>query len=82
MLDVFYGPESSAGLDENSMLQVDFGYQLAKRGFVSLCLGSPGGKDIRGRLADYKNSDSLTLQPLSYLAYVAVNCYNLLASLP
>jgi len=81
VLDVFYGPEGGAGLDESSRLQVDFGYQLAKRGFVSLCLGSPGGSDVRGRLADYKNEDSLTLQPLSYLAYVAANCYNLLASL-
>jgi len=82
VLDVFYGAEGGAGLDENSRLKVDFGYQLAKRGFVSLCLGSPGGSDVRGSLADYKNKDSLELQPLSYLAYVAANCNNLLANLP
>jgi len=81
VLDVFYGPEGGAGLDENSRLKVDFGYQLAKRGFVSLCLGSPGGSDVRGSLADYKNKDSLELQPLSYLAYVAANCNSLLANL-
>lgn len=82
VLDVFYGPEGGAGLDENSRLKVDFGYQLAKRGFVSLCLGSPGGSEVRGSLAEYKNKDSLELQPLSYLAYVAANCNNLLANLP
>ena len=82
VLDVFYGPEGGAGLDEDSRLSVDFGYQLAKRGFVSLCLGSPGGNDVIARLAEYKNKDSLTLQPLSYLAYVAANCNNLLANLP
>jgi len=81
ILDVFYGPEGGAGLDEKSRLGVDFGYQLAKRGFVSLCLGSPGGNDVRACLADYKNKDSLELQPLSYLAYVATNCCNLLANL-
>jgi dienelactone hydrolase len=82
VLNVFYGPEGGAGLDENSRLKVDFGYQLAKRGFVSLCLGSPGGSEVRGTLPEYKNKDSLTLQPLSYLAYVAANCNNLLSNLP
>ncbi len=82
VLEVFYGPEGGAGLDEKKRLGVDFGYQLAKRGFVSLCLGSPGGNEVRGSLASYKNEDSVELQPLSYLAYVAANCCNLLANLP
>ena len=81
-LDVFYGPEGGAGLDESKRLSVDFGYQLAKRGFVSLCLGSPGGAEVRGTLAEYKDEDSVELQPLSYLGYVAANCCNLLANLP
>jgi hypothetical protein len=81
VLDVFYTPEGGAGLDESKRLGVDFGYQLAKRGFVSLCLGSPGGGEVRGTLASYKNADSVELQPLSYLAYVAANCCNLLANL-
>jgi hypothetical protein len=82
ILDVFYGPEGGAGLDDNARMKFDFGYQLARRGFVSLCLGSPGGKEVRGTLSAYKNEDSVELQPLSYLAYVAANCCNLLASLP
>jgi len=81
VLDVFYGPESGAGLEEKSRLKHDFGYQLTKRGFVSLCIGSPGGPEVRGSLAAYKNEDDVRLQPLSYLAYVAANCYNLLANL-
>jgi dienelactone hydrolase len=82
VVDVFYGPETGAGLVEKSRQMHDFGYQLAKRGFVALCIGSPGGPEVRGTLPDYKNQDSVVLQPLSYLAYVAANCYNLLANMP
>ncbi len=81
VLDVFYGPEGGAGLDAKSRLQYDFGYQMTKRGFVSLCVGSPGGREVRGTLVAYKNKDNTELQPLSYLAYVGANCCNLLANL-
>ncbi len=74
VLDVFYGPEIGAGLDAEKRLQNDFGYQLTKRGFVSLCIGNPG--------SSYPGEEDVQLQPLSYLAYVAANCYNLLANLP
>src|SRR6266516_4512140 len=39
VLDVFYYPEDGAGIKEDRRRQNDFGYQLVKRGFVSLCLG-------------------------------------------
>ena len=55
----------------------DFACQLAKRGFVSLSIGSPGG-DARKPVL----SAGAKCQPLSYLGYVAANAWNALASLP
>lgn len=53
----------------------DFAYQLAKRGFVALSLGSPPA-------SFYPDKKKAQLQPLSYHAYVAANCYQALANLP
>src|SRR5262249_1791188 len=43
VLDVFYSPEDGAGLTQEKRQQNDFGYQLAKRGFVALCVGQQPG---------------------------------------
>ena len=70
----FYDPETSVGLKNKPLLA--FAYDLTRRGFVTLSIGSPGGNawkpDTGGR----------TLQPLSFLGYVGANCYQALASLP
>ncbi len=74
VLVVFYEPETSIGLGKQPLL--DFGYQLARRGFVTLSIGTPGGnawKPDRG---------SAQCQPLSFHAYVAANCWQTLAHLP
>ncbi len=73
-LTVFYGPEDAAGLVDKARLRHDFGYQLTKRGFVSLNIGNPG--------SNYPGEDNVQLQPLSFLAYVAANCHTILAQLP
>ncbi len=70
----YYEPESSVGLGKVELR--DFGYQLAKRGFVTLSIGSPGGDARRPELG------TADCQPLSFLAYVAANCANALATLP
>lgn len=71
----YYDPETSVGLTNNPLR--DFAYQLTKRGFVSLAIGSPGGDARKPVLA----SDA-KCQPLSYLGYVCANAWNALASLP
>jgi hypothetical protein len=71
----FYDPETSIGANPKSP-NTDFGYQLTRRGFVTLSIGSPGG-DAR----DPKRGEA-RCQPLHYLGYVAANCYNALANLP
>jgi dienelactone hydrolase len=68
VLVTWYGAADSAGLTEKQRGVVDFGAQLARRGFVALCVGGFGNE--KG------------VQPLSSLAYSAANCANALANLP
>jgi len=70
----FYEPETSIGLGQSEFR--DFGYQLARRGFVTLSIGSPGGD---ARRPDPRRPG---WQPLSFLAYVAANAHRTLAGLP
>ena len=75
VLVVFYEPETSVGLKPGTT-QRDFALQLARRGFVTLSIGTPGGDawkpDIGGAQC----------QPLSFHAYVAANAWHALANLP
>lgn len=68
----FYEPETSIGLGKK---ELDFGYQLSKRGFVTLSIGSPGGD------ARKPDRSGAKCQPLSFLGYVAANCCNALANM-
>jgi hypothetical protein len=74
VLVVFYEPETSVGLNPKHEL-LDFGYQLARRGFVTLNVGTPGGN------AWQPDTGRAGCQPLSFHAYVAANCWNALASM-
>ncbi len=69
----FYDSETSIGLGKGGR---DFAYQLCKRGFVTLSIGSPGGDARKPGLGE------ADCQPLSFLGYVAANCANALANLP
>lgn len=54
----------------------DFGVQLTKRGFVSLSLGWPMPR------REGATEEEKTIQPLTFLAYIAVNCHTALALRP
>ncbi len=69
---VYYDAETSIGL---GAAERDFAYQLTRRGFVSLSIGTP-------ECRYYPGERNVTVQPLSLLAYVAANLYNALAALP
>lgn len=73
VLVVYYEPETGVGLGKAPLR--DFAYQLAKRGFVTLSIGSP-------YTSNYPAEGNKPLQPLSYLAYVAANCHTALAQHP
>ncbi len=75
VLVVYYEPETSAGLTPDQPYQ-DFGLQLARRGFVTLSIGTPGGDAWKPKLG------GAGCQPLSFHAYVAANCWRMLANLP
>jgi dienelactone hydrolase len=73
MLVVFYDAKTGIGRGRAGLL--DFAFQLARRGFVTLSLGMDPA-------ATYPNNEEAQLQALSFHAYVAANSYNALASLP
>jgi len=70
VLVVYYDAETGAGLNPKTELR-DFGYQLTRRGFVTLSIGWP---------KQYTDAESPSIQPLSCLAYIAANCYTALAA--
>lgn len=72
VLVVYYEPETAIGQGKEYR---DFAWQLAKRGFVTLSIG------FDPRVID-TNKSEIKIQPLSYLAYVAANGYNALATRP
>ena len=72
VLTMYYEPETSAGLSPKGKLR-DFGYQLVRRGFVTLQIGWP---------AHYPDDKAPRLQRLSFAACAAHNCCNALAAMP
>ncbi len=76
VLVTWYNSEDAAGMGPKQWNRTDFGYQVARRGFVALCLGSVSGQDVRAP----ETNDGI--QPLSFLAYAAGNAGNALASMP
>ncbi|MCX5644733.1 MAG: prolyl oligopeptidase family serine peptidase [Phycisphaerae bacterium] len=81
VLVVYYDPETGIGLGKELR---DFAYQLAKRGFVTLSIGTPEFCSLK---PPYKplcetSAGRPQLQPLSALAYVAANCHTALANMP
>ncbi len=79
VLDLYYRPEPGAGIDETRRNDIDFGYKLAQEGFVALCIGTP--IPIRENIL-YPNRQTPTIQPLSFMAYIAANCHTILSQLP
>ena len=81
VLIVYYDAETAVGLGKELR---DFGYQLTKRGFVTLSIGTPEFSSLQAPYKPLYESaiDETPLQPLSALAYVATNCHTALANMP
>lgn len=73
VLVVYYEPETSVGLGKEKLR--DFGWELARRGFVTLSIGTPGGNAWKPDLS------GAVCQPLHFHGYVAANCWRALAGL-
>ena len=79
VVTVFYEPETSIG---EGAPERDFAYQLAKRGFVTLSLGTTATTKSKTYSLYYPDIQNSQIQPLSVLAYAAANAWYLLAGNP
>ncbi len=79
VLTVYYEPETAIG--DGSPYR-DFAWQLAKRGFVTLSLGTTEATQAKTYSLYYPNIDNAKVQPLAMLAYAAANAWFVLASRP
>lgn len=79
VLTVFYEPETAIGLGKPDR---DFAYQLAKRGFVTLSIGTTEASKDQTFSLYYPSIEKAAVQPLSMLAYAAANAWYLMAALP
>ena len=77
VISVFYEPETAIGL--GNMPNRDFAYQLTKRGFVTLSLGTTQTTKEKTYSLYYPSIENASLQPLSTLAYAAANAWEVLA---
>lgn len=80
VITVFYEPETSVGIGGKPYR--DFAYQLAKRGFVTLSLGTREASKAQTYSLYYPNIEHATIQPLSALAYAAANTWYALSKRP
>lgn len=76
VVTVYYEPETGIGLGKEYR---DFAYQLARRGFVTLSLGTTEATAAKTYALYYPDIDHAEVQPLSMLAYAAANAWYVLA---
>lgn len=77
VITVFYEPETSAGLGGKPYR--DFAYQLTKRGFITLSIGTRDASASKTFSLYYPDINNTQVQPLSMLAYAAANAWNILS---
>jgi|WetSurMetagenome_2_1015567.scaffolds.fasta_scaffold04383_7 dienelactone hydrolase len=78
VITVYYEPETAIGLGAPYR---DFAFQLAKRGFVTLSLGTTATTNSKTYSLYYPDVQNSQIQPLSVLAYAAANSWYLLANM-
>ncbi|MDD2475634.1 MAG: prolyl oligopeptidase family serine peptidase [Dysgonamonadaceae bacterium] len=79
VITVFYEPETAIGLSGKPYR--DFAYQLTKRGFITLSLGTTQTTKNKTYSIYYPNIENATMQPLSALAYASANAWEALAKI-
>lgn len=77
VITVYYEPETAIGKGQPDR---DFAYQLTKRGFITLSIGTTEATAAKTYALYYPDLDSATVQPLSMLAYAAANAWHVLAN--
>jgi len=77
VLTVYYEPETATGMGEPDR---DFAYQLTKRGFVTLSIGTTEATAAKTYSLYYPSLENAKVQPLSMLGYAAANAWHVLAN--
>lgn len=79
VVTVYYEPETAIGRGNELR---DFAYQLTKRGFVTLSIGTTDASQAKTYALYWPSIEEAQVQPLSMLGYAAANAYHVLASRP
>lgn len=79
VITVFYEPETAMGAGKANR---DFAYQLAKRGFITLSLGTTAATQSKTYAIYYPSIQDAKVQPLSMLGCAAANAWHVLANHP
>ena len=79
VVTVYYNPETAIGLGKENR---DFAYQLAKRGFVALSIGTTEATAAKNYSLFWPSIEDAKVEPLSMLGYAAANALEVLASRP
>lgn len=81
VITVFYEPETAAGFGRTTP-NLNFAYQLAKRGFVTLSIGTKETTNAKSYSLYYPSIENSQIQPLSVLAHAAANSWYALSKVP
>ncbi len=76
VISVYYEPETGIG---KGKAHRDFAYQMVKRGFVALSIGSTESTKARTYATYYPSIEKATVQPMSMLGCAAANAWHVLA---
>ncbi|MEM9018747.1 MAG: prolyl oligopeptidase family serine peptidase, partial [Verrucomicrobiota bacterium] len=79
LVTVYYEPETAIGRGKELR---DFAYQLTKRGFVTLSIGSTEASERKTYSLYWPSIDDARVEPLSMLGYAAANAFHVLATRP
>ena len=79
VITTYYEPETAVGFGKPDHANRDFAYQLAKRGFVTLSIGTTQTTNEGTYSLYYPGIENAQVQPLSMLACAAANAWNALA---
>lgn len=84
VVTVFYEPETAIGWGKSDRTKAtcDFAYQLTKRGFVTLSLGTAESSKAKTYAIYYPDIGHAQVEPLSMLACAAANAWYALAEIP
>ena len=82
VITVYYEPETAIGWGSPDHPNRDFAYQLTKRGFVTLSIGTTKATKEKTFSLYYPNISNARVEPLSMLACAAANAWYVLAKIP